>query len=140
MQVSCNDWHIESEMSSAYLLEKLLASCRHAGVEASLGPDDAEGDDPDGWVESTYAMLQPFHIPHNANRREHPRLNGFWQRPWADEMKVNPTSSCLSLYIYRLCMEIVNCVVCWKNTTLARGFCKTAARDLVADLLMCVLQ
>ena len=121
MQVSCNDWHIESEMSSAYLLEKLLASCRHAGVEASLGPDDAEGDDPDGWVESTYAMLQPFHIPHNANRREHPRLNGFWQRPWADEMKVN-------------------CLVCWKNTTLARGFCRTAARDLVADLLICVLQ
>ncbi|DBB05775.1 TPA: hypothetical protein ACH3X1_012371 [Trebouxia sp. C0004] len=92
LKVSCNDWHINSEMSSAYLLEKLLASCRHAGVEASLGRDDAEGDDPDGWVESTYAMLQPCHIPHNAKHMEHPRLNGSWQRPWADEMKDQKSS------------------------------------------------
>ncbi len=125
MQVSCNDWHIESEMSSAYLLEKLQASCRHAGVEASLGSDDAEGDDPDGWVESTYAMLQPNHIPHNANRREHPRLNGFWQRPWADEMKVTPHSPRLDLTICNLCVEVVNHADCCKNTTLARAFCKT---------------
>ncbi|KAL0045003.1 hypothetical protein WJX82_004834 [Trebouxia sp. C0006] len=93
LKVSCNDWHIESEMSSAYLLEKLLDSCRHAGVEASLGSDDDEGDDPDSWVESTYAMLQPNHIPHNANRGEHLRLTGLWQRPWADEMKGQKSSS-----------------------------------------------
>ncbi len=125
MQVSCNDWHIESEMSSAYLLEKLLASCRQAGVEASLGCDDADGDDPDGWVESTYAMLQPCHIPHNANRMEHPRLNGSWQRPWADEMKVNLHSSHLDLNVYKLCVEVINHVVCWKNMTVARAFCTT---------------
>ncbi len=123
-------------MSSAYLLEKLQASCRNAGVEASLGSDDAEGDDPDGWVESTYAMLQPNHIPQTANRREHLRLTGFWQRPWADEMKVIPNSSHLALPICNLCVEIDNQVECCKITTLAIAFCATPVRDLVADLLV----
>lgn len=125
MQVSCNDWHIESEMSSAYLLEKLMDSCRHAGVEASLGSDDDEGDDPDSWVESTYAMLQPNHIPHNANCGEHLRLTGLWQRPWADEMKVKPNSSHLALPICNLCVEIDNQIICCKTTALAAAFCTT---------------
>ena len=111
-------------MSSAYLLEKLLDSCRHAEVEASLGPDDDEGDDPDSWVESTYAMLQPNHIPHTANGREHVRVNGLWQRPWADEMKVIPNSSHLALPICNLCVKIANQVGCCKTTTPAIAFCK----------------
>ena len=46
--MSCNDWHVESELSSAYLLEKLLANGREAGTEAEVG----EGTDPDTWVET----------------------------------------------------------------------------------------
>lgn len=79
MQVSCNDWHLESELSSAYLLEKLVYSMQDAQVEAGPPEDGA-----DSWVATPYATLQPCTIggPDDA------RLKGTWQRPWADEMEV----------------------------------------------------
>ena len=79
MQVSCNDWHMESELSSAYLLEKLVYSMQEAGVDAGPPEDGA-----DSWVATPYATLQPCTIggPDDA------RLKGTWQRPWADEMEV----------------------------------------------------
>ena len=84
MQASCNDWHLDAELSSAYLLEKLIRSMKHVGVEA--GPPD---DGADTWVASPYAMLEPCTIqgPHD------PRCTGTWRRPWADEMEVGPLVS-----------------------------------------------
>ena len=79
MQASCNDWHLDSELSSAYLLEKLVGSMAKAGVEAG-SPDDGA----DTWVATPYAMLEPCTIDGPLD----PRCNGTWSRPWADEMKV----------------------------------------------------
>ena len=78
-QASCNDWHLGSELSSAYLLEKLVLSMQEAGVEAGPPEDGA-----DSWVASPYAMLQPCTI----QGPDDPRLQGTWKRPWADEMEV----------------------------------------------------
>ncbi|KAA6427763.1 MAG: hypothetical protein FRX49_02426 [Trebouxia sp. A1-2] len=85
IKVSCNDWHVESELSSAYLLEKLLASCREAGVEAEVGEGGA---DPDTWVETPYALRQPCSL-HEQTGEPMCKLglDGTWQRPWADEMQ-----------------------------------------------------
>ena len=83
MQVSCNDWHLESEVSSAYLLEKLVYSMQEAGVEAGPPQDGA-----DSWVASPYAALQPCTIQGPDDER----LKGTWQRPWADEMEVSESS------------------------------------------------
>ncbi|DBA98053.1 TPA: hypothetical protein ACH3X3_012881 [Trebouxia sp. C0006] len=82
IKVSCNDWHVESELSSAYLLEKLLANGREAGVEAEVG----EGTDPDTWVETPYALRQPCSL-HEETGEPMCKLglDGTWQRPWADE-------------------------------------------------------
>ena len=87
LQVSCNDWHVESELSSAYLLEKLLANGREAGVEAEVGVGDA---DPDTWVETPYALRQPCSL-HEETGEPMCKLglDGTWQRPWADEMRVS---------------------------------------------------
>ena len=79
VQVSCNDWHLESELSSAYLLEKLVYSMQEAGVEPGPPKDEA-----DTWVATPYAMLQPCFI----QGPDDPRVQGTWQRPWADEMEV----------------------------------------------------
>lgn len=79
MQASCNDWHLDSELSSAYLLEKLVGSMAKAGVEAG-SPDDGA----DTWVATPYAMLEPCTIDGPLD----PRCTGTWSRPWADEMKV----------------------------------------------------
>ena len=84
LQVSCNDWHLESELSSAYLLEKLVYSMQEAGVEAGPPQDGA-----DNWVASPYAALQPCTIQGPDDER----LKGTWQRPWADEMEVSESSS-----------------------------------------------
>ena len=86
LQVSCNDWHVESELSSAYLLEKLLANGREAGVEAEVG----EGTDPDTWVETPYALRQPCSL-HEETGEPMCKLglDGTWQRPWADEKQVS---------------------------------------------------
>ena len=85
MQASCNDWHLESELSSAYLLEKLVHSMQEAGVEAGPPEDGA-----DSWVASPYAMLQPCAI----QGPDDPRLQGTWQRPWADEVEVSCQQIC----------------------------------------------
>jgi len=86
LQVSCNDWHVESELSSAYLLEKLLANGREAGVEAEVG----EGTDPDTWVETPYALRQPCSLHEETGEpKSKLGLDGTWQRPWADEMQVS---------------------------------------------------
>lgn len=83
LQVSCNDWHLQSEVSSAYLLEKLVYSMQEARVEAGAPQDGA-----DSWVASPYAALQPCTI----QGPDDPRLKGTWQRPWADEMEVSELS------------------------------------------------
>ena len=82
LQASCNDWHLDSELSSAYLLEKLVESMHRAGVEGGAPPDGAHT-----WVESTYAMLKPCRIDLKLGMDDS-RVNGTWQRPWADECKV----------------------------------------------------
>ena len=81
VQVSCNDWHLVSELSSAYLLEKLVYSMQEAQVEAGPPQDEA-----DSWVASPYAALQPCTI----EGEDDARLKGTWQRPWADETEVRP--------------------------------------------------
>ena len=70
-----------SELSSAYLLEKLLANGREAGIEAEVG----EGTDPDTWVETPYALRQPCSL-HEETGEPMCKLglDGTWQRPWAD--------------------------------------------------------
>ncbi|KAL0021424.1 hypothetical protein WJX79_005613 [Trebouxia sp. C0005] len=78
LKASCNDWHLDSELSSAYLLEKLAGSIAKAGVEAG-SPDDGA----DTWVATPYAMLKPCTIDGPLD----PRCTGTWSRPWADEMK-----------------------------------------------------
>ncbi|DBA78805.1 hypothetical protein WJX77_001831 [Trebouxia sp. C0004] len=78
LKASCNDWHLDSELSSAYLLEKLVGSMAKAGVEAG-SPDDGA----DTWVATPYAMLEPCTIAGPLD----PRCTGTWSRPWADEMK-----------------------------------------------------
>ncbi|KAL0053317.1 hypothetical protein WJX82_004176 [Trebouxia sp. C0006] len=78
LKASCNDWHLDSELSSAYLLEKLVGSMAKAGVEAG-SPDDGA----DTWVATPYAMLEPCTIDGPLD----PRCTGTWSRPWADEMK-----------------------------------------------------
>lgn len=85
MQVSCNDWHLESELSSAYLLEKLVYSMQEAQVEAGPPEDGA-----DSWVATPYATLQPCTIGGSDDAR----LKGTWQRPWADEMEVIQYACC----------------------------------------------
>ena len=94
MQASCNDWHLDSELSSAYLLEKLVGSMGKAGVEGG-SPDDGA----DTWVATPYAMLEPCTIqgPHDL------RLTGQWRRPWADEMKVGCPSTLVCLLICSTC-------------------------------------
>lgn len=82
MQASCNDWHLGSELSSAYLLEKLVGSMHRAGVEDGPPSDGAHM-----WVESPHATLEPCKIDQSLGA-EDPRVNGTWQRPWADECKV----------------------------------------------------
>lgn len=82
LQASCNDWHLESELSSAYLLEKLVGSMHSAGVEGGPPPDGAHT-----WVESTYAMLKPCTLDLKLGAAD-ARINGSWQRPWADECQV----------------------------------------------------
>ncbi|DBA98021.1 TPA: hypothetical protein ACH3X3_012852 [Trebouxia sp. C0006] len=69
------------ELSSAYLLEKLLANGREAGIEAEVG----EGTDPDTWVETPYALRQPCSL-HEETGEPMCKLglDGTWQRPWAD--------------------------------------------------------
>jgi len=84
LQASCNDWHLDSELSSAYLLEKLVGSMAKAGVEAG-SPDDGA----DTWVATPYAMLEPCTIDGPLD----PRCNGTWSCPWADEMKVGSFAS-----------------------------------------------
>ena len=93
LQVSSNDWHVESEMSSAYLLEKLMASARQAGVEAEV----PEGHpDPDIWVETHYAMLEPSSLHETTSEPVgEVGADGTWQRPWAEEMQVSQCTHCL---------------------------------------------
>lgn len=88
MQVSSNDWEVRGELASAYLLEQVTHSRRMLGLEAQPA-----GDDPDSWVETPYAMLRPCDI----SGPDDPRCTGTWQRPWADEMLVSPSTSS-SLY------------------------------------------
>ena len=97
MQVSCNDWHLQSEVSSAYLLEKLVYSMQEAGVEGGPPPDGA-----DSWVASPYAALQPCTIQGLYDLR----LKGTWQRPWADEMEVNESSVPAGLHCMVLCAAL----------------------------------
>lgn len=56
-----------------------------AGVEGGAPPDGAHT-----WVESTYAMLKPCRIDLKLGINDS-RVNGTWQRPWADECKVGCT-------------------------------------------------
>jgi len=78
---------LESELSSAYLLEKLLANCRQAGVEAEVGEGGA---DPDIWVATPYALRQPCSLHEETGEPKCKLgLDGTWQRPWADEMQVS---------------------------------------------------
>ena len=79
-QVSCNDWELNGELASAYLLERQTESMRRAGLEAW-----PVGDDPDSWVETPYAMLRPCSV----TGPDDPRCNNTWKRPWADEMLVS---------------------------------------------------
>lgn len=87
VQVSSNAWELRGELASAYLLEQLTQGRRQAGLEAHPPEDD-----PDSWVETSYAMLTPC----NISGPDDPRCNGTWQRPWADEMLVSCFSSSFS--------------------------------------------
>lgn len=80
LQVSCNDWELNGELCSAYLLERQTGNMRSAGFEAMPGDND-----PDSWVETPYAMLQPSSI----SGPDDPRCTGTWKRPWADETLVS---------------------------------------------------
>ena len=110
-------------MSSAYLLEKLMASARQAGVEAEVPEGQA---DPDIWVETHYAMLEPSSLHETTSEPVgEVGLDGTWQRPWAEEMQV---SHCLCTEQHDkhvvFCCGLAELIVVWCSVTVL--MCETA--------------
>ncbi|KAK9828825.1 hypothetical protein WJX72_002275 [[Myrmecia] bisecta] len=80
LKVSCNDWCVRDEMSSAYLLEKLVPPLAQLGVEEGFPADDAHT-----WTESAYFTREPFCV--GRQRGSH------WPaglKPWAEELQAEP--------------------------------------------------
>ena len=73
LQVSCNDWCLRHELSSAYLLECL----NQVEQDARLGPGFAE-DRADTWIESDYFCSLPRTLQEHAA----------WRRPWLEQPQV----------------------------------------------------
>ncbi|KAK9831777.1 hypothetical protein WJX74_008932 [Apatococcus lobatus] len=91
LKVSCNDWSISDEVTSAYLLEKLMSSHSTSALRLEHGfpPDGA-----DQWVGSSYFTTEPWtqdaelasHL-YVAQHLEHPEKQYVTSRPWADQME-----------------------------------------------------
>ena len=85
MQVSCNDWSVSHEVTSAYLLEKLVSSHSALLLEPGFPLDGA-----DSWVGSSYFASEPW----TWNAKLAASVNGqqpkdfIAHRPWADQMQV----------------------------------------------------
>lgn len=71
-QVSCNDWCLVKELSSAYLLEKLVTPLH----ELELGYD-FPADGADTWVSSCYLTREPRQKKNESD----------WVRPWQDDFR-----------------------------------------------------
>ena len=96
LQVSCNDWDVSDEVTSAYLLEKLMSShsTRALRLEQGFPPDGA-----DQWVGSSYFAIEPWTLDaklaahtYAAQHSKRPKEQFITRRPWADQMQVGQHS------------------------------------------------
>ncbi|KAK9867851.1 hypothetical protein WJX84_004192 [Apatococcus fuscideae] len=84
LKVSCNDWSVSHEVTSAYLLEKLVSSHSALLLEPDFPLDGA-----DSWVGSSYFASEPW----TRNAKLAASVNGqqpkdfIAHRPWADQMQ-----------------------------------------------------
>lgn len=105
VQVSCNDWSISDEVTSAYLLEKLMSSHSTKALRLEHGfPLDGA----DSWVGSSYFASEPWtldaelaaHVQKAVNTGQ-PQAPYVLHRPWADQMQVRASYNNLLLQASR---------------------------------------
>eukprot|EP00884_Botryococcus_braunii_P000886 jgi/Botrbrau1/10799/Bobra.0064s0005.1 len=80
LKVSCNDWCLLRELSSAYLLEKLDAPLHKLGMGSGVPTDGA-----DSWIDSSFLAREPYLKRHRPNN---------WKRPWQDELLMDSDNGC----------------------------------------------
>lgn len=71
-QVSCNDWCLIKELSSAYLLEKLVTPLHKLDLASDFPADGA-----DTWISSCYLTREPCEKKNESD----------WVRPWQDDFR-----------------------------------------------------